>query len=109
VIEIERNTSLVSRWWKRGTAILTSDEFEAEEYPTEWRLLDEHFNIECRQLSLDTYQLRNELSVLTVNKEGFNLYRDGSFQGAIVFNDWLKRNNINIEPRDDVAEGTDGA
>lgn len=73
-----------------------------EEYPTDWHPFNYADSIECRQVSFDTYQLRSKLYVLTLDTEGFNLYRDGTPQGQVIFEDWRKRNQIEPVRRDDV-------
>jgi hypothetical protein len=66
-------------------------------YPTAWHLIDSLSNIECRQLSFDTYQLKSLTNIITINKEGFDLYRDHTSQGQVIFTDWMRRNNITVE------------
>lgn len=73
-----------------------------ESWPTDWHMLDDILKIECRQLSADTYQLRSLSHSITLNSEGFNLYRDHTPQGQVIFEDWCNRNQIVSEPRDDV-------
>jgi hypothetical protein len=94
---------MVSIRWKVGTVTQTSGESDPS-YPTEWHMIDDINKIECRQLSDDTYQLKSLSHILTINKEGFNLFRDHSPQGAVIWNDWLKRNNIISEPIVKVAQ-----
>jgi len=64
------------------------------EYPTKWHPIDALNGVECRQLSDDTYQLRSPITVITINAEGFALYRDHTFDGQLSFNVWLRDNNI---------------
>lgn len=78
---------------------------------SDWHIINEPLRVESRQVSLDTYQLRSPTHTVTLNKEGFDLYRDGSHQGMVVFEDWCERNNIVAIPRDDSPspnEATDG-
>ena len=63
-------------------------------FPTDWHTIDAITGIECRQLTEDTYQLRSPSHSLTVNKEGFDLYRDDTAAGHAIFEDWCHRNNI---------------
>lgn len=67
-------------------------------YPTEWHTIDSVAGVDCRQLSLDTYQLKSEDHTVTLNKEGFSLSRDNSPQGRVIFHDWCARNKIEPEP-----------
>jgi hypothetical protein len=63
-------------------------------YPTEWRMVDAIKEIKCRQLSANQFQLSNEINTITINREGFDLYRDSSLQGQVIFEDWCNRNNV---------------
>ncbi|MFY3742100.1 MAG: hypothetical protein HMLIMOIP_002564 [Candidatus Nitrosomirales archaeon] len=75
---------------------------QEEGFPTPWHMINALLEVECRQLDFDTYELRSPSHTLTLNKEGFNLYRDDSTQGQVIFEDWLDRNNIVSVPRDDI-------
>ncbi len=44
-------------------------------FAKEWRVIDVIANIKCRQLTEDTFQLKSPSHVITVNREGFDLYR----------------------------------
>lgn len=68
-------------------------------YPTEWHMLDSLTHVECRQLSDDTYQLRSATHSITINTEGFNIYRESV---ASKWNRWLEANDIQSIPRDDL-------
>lgn len=54
-------------------------------YPTEWRMLDSLNEIEVRQVTADTYELRSPTRKVTVNSEAFDLYRTNSD----AFEQWL--------------------
>lgn len=60
-------------------------------YPTDWHLMDVIAGIECRQLSDDTYELRSATTSLTLNKEGFEIFRRGN---VAEWRQWLRDNNI---------------
>lgn len=61
-------------------------------YPTEWHTIDSLSNIECRQLTDDTYQLRSPTYDIIVNSEGFELYRQNKDHtlGYTVFENWYE-------------------
>lgn len=71
---------------------------ELDKFSHDWRILDAEKEIECKQISLDTFQLRSSTHVVTVDKEGFQAYisRD---RGPWV--DWLLKNNVKSVPRVD--------
>jgi hypothetical protein len=71
---------------------------DPEELPSDWRILNELNGIEVRQISLDTYQMRNKYDVVTVNREGFNLYREHNYAS---FAEWMRVNNVESVARDD--------
>lgn len=106
---------MVSMWWRTGTVTQTSEEFDPNEhgeargpelsditggetdvYPTEWHMIDQLAHEEVRQLSPDTYQLRDKLAIVTLDREGFNLYREAN---TIQFMRWMSDNNVVIESR----------
>jgi hypothetical protein len=68
-------------------------------YPTEWHMIDDIRKTECRQLSVDTYELRNAGYTIILPKKGFDLFRDGSPQGEIIFEQWCDDHNIFPTPR----------
>ena len=68
-------------------------------YPTDWRTIDSLVPIDCRNLSDDTYQLRSPSHTITINAEGFELFRSGDSK---AWNKWLDDNNIESVPRDDI-------
>jgi len=84
-----------------------NDEFNEvmEGYSTEWHLLDAEEKVECRQLSLDTYELRSPTHLITLSHEGFALYLDNSEAGKIIFQDWCQRHNVMSELRT-ITDGT---
>lgn len=79
-------------------------------YPTEWHMIDAINNIECRQMSYDSYQLRSRVHTITINKEGLDLFRESmtdTYMSGTVGSKWNKYlrdnyHNIKSEPRDDV-------
>lgn len=81
----------------------TTNSTSDEGYPTEWKLIDflpDHVDsngIECRQTSDDTFQLRSDTHVLTISKEGFNLFRDAD--NSEKWNKWLYDNKVKSTPR----------
>lgn len=66
-----------------------------EMYPTDWQMYDGMGKEEIRKTSADTYQLRTPEGILTLNQEGFNLYRDDKS----AFLKWADEHHIQIEPR----------
>jgi hypothetical protein len=60
-------------------------------YPDDWHVIDHLAGISCRQTSNDTYQLTNGLTMYTVNKEGFDVFRENH---PTVFYAWLKEHKI---------------
>lgn len=73
------------------------------DFPTEWHMIDAITKVECRQTSEDTYQLRSKTHIVTLNREGFDLYRHGP---DAEFDKWLDENHIVSEKRDDLTEDT---
>jgi hypothetical protein len=69
-------------------------------YPGAWRDANYLLGTQVRQISFDTYQLRSASHQITINHEGFDLYRDGSPAGQTIFEDWCSRNNIVAVPLD---------
>jgi hypothetical protein len=68
---------------------------EESEFPTPWRPLDIELGIECRQLSLETYELRSAHSVIILDVEGFNLYRDSNpADPTSAFELWRRKRNV---------------
>lgn len=65
------------------------------EYPTDWHMIDDIAKVQCRQVSHDTYQLRTYTHVMTINKEGFDLYRADDQ----AFDEWCTKNKIVAIPR----------
>lgn len=65
------------------------------EFTDEWHMINQLTRTECRQLSDDTFQLRNASHTLTVNKEGFDLYRSDT----PAFEKWMDDNSIVATPR----------
>lgn len=61
-------------------------------YPTEWHSIDETNYILCRQTSDDTYQLKDSHNGITLNTEGFNLWRSN----LAAFIKW--RDETGVEP-----------
>lgn len=68
-------------------------------YPSNWRPLDIQANIEVRNLSDDTYQMRSPTHTITIPSEGFNLFREETSE---AWNKYLKDNNIKSVPREDL-------
>lgn len=75
---------------------------ETDAYPTKWHSFDVTEEMECRQLAPDKYEIRSAVSVMTLSQEGFNLFRDRSPQGQVIFMDWMERNNISSYSREGV-------
>lgn len=90
--------SLEQNIWKNPeqTEVLNLD------YPTEWHFIDTENDIQCRQITPFTYQLRSVSHFLTLTKEGFDLYRDNSPQGQAIYEDWCDRNHIVSTLRTDI-------
>jgi hypothetical protein len=63
-------------------------------YPSEWHTWDYHLGIEVRHLEPDKYQLKSKTHLLTISKEGFDLYRDRTESGRVIFDDWCIRHGI---------------
>lgn len=61
----------------------------------EWHMINQLTRTECRQMSDDTFQLRTPSHMITINKEGFDLYR----LDPIAFEKWLDDNSIVATPR----------
>lgn len=74
------------------------------EYPTDWHMIDFELDVECRQISMDTFELRSPKHIMMLNAEGFNLWRDNTLQGQLIFQDWLVRNDIKIHQREPEVE-----
>lgn len=72
-------------------------------YPTEWHVLDEIGQVEYRQHSDDTHELRSPTHSIILNTEGFNLYLDNTLQGQVIFEDWCTRHNIEPTIRTDLT------
>lgn len=66
-------------------------------YPTKWVMLDPDTQIQYRQTTDNTYQLKSLSHILTINKEGFDLYRYGSIED---FEIWLAENHLKAEMLD---------
>jgi len=62
-------------------------------------MIDSISEIECKMFSLDTYQLRSPTHIITVNKEGFEYFKDSNQE---KWNHWLMVNNIKSVKRTDV-------
>jgi hypothetical protein len=75
----------------------------SDTYPTEWHHIDILKGVECRQMSDDTFQLRSISHMLTVDREGFNHYRNGTIDGLRKFEDWMAKHEIVSVPRDDTT------
>lgn len=90
--------------------ILDGSGFDEPEvgYPTDWHSIDANTEVSCRQLSDNTYQLRSPTHTLTLNKEGFDLYRDNTLQGQVIFGDWCARNNVaaQLTPNEEIPDGS---
>lgn len=71
-------------------------------YPEQWHMFDAIEEIECRRISIDTYQLRSPTHIITLNEEGFELYRDGSPEGVLKFSEWMGENHVIPVRRDDI-------
>ncbi len=67
----------------------TAEEFE--KFPTVWRDVDQEYGWQVRQTSLDTWQLRSRTHVVTIDTEGFNLFRSGN---EAVWEKYLTDNSI---------------
>ena len=72
----------------------TPGESNEPEYPTDWHRIDDYLSINSRQTGLDTFQLTNRVTTYTVNKEGFDIFRENPFP---VFKQWLWDNKIKGE------------
>jgi hypothetical protein len=79
------------------TSIPSSTEGK-EEYP-EWHPFDCLKGIDARQVSDDDFQIRTESSIMTLRKEGFDLYCAGDMA---EFDNWRVANPdlFNIKTRD---------
>lgn len=74
-------------------------------YPTEWRRMDIFDVTEVRQTSDDTYQIRTPYKVITINSEGFRLYRNClAIQDFNAFDVWVKEHGAIVTPRKDFDE-----
>lgn len=64
-------------------------------YPTEWHQLDISDEVDCRQLSDDTFQLRWPGFTQTIDKVGFDLYRQNEdlTPGYSKFDSWCEENH----------------
>ena len=69
------------------------------EYPTEWHDIDALTETECRQISEQEYELRTPAYTITLNREGFSLYRDDTLAGKAIFTDWCVRHDVVTVPR----------
>lgn len=67
----------------------------------DWHIIDCLTQVECRQISLDTYQLRSPTHEITINKEGFDLYREDRDK----FEKWVDDNKVVSVVRTDIANG----
>jgi hypothetical protein len=70
-------------------------------FPTEWRHIDIILDVECRQVNVDTFELRSASHTLTISRVGFDLYRDSTIAGQVIFENWLDKNGILPVPRED--------
>ncbi len=64
---------------------------------SDWHVIDAITGIEARQISFDTFQIKSSSHILTLNREGFNLYREGPTD---AFEKWLDENHIVAEMLD---------
>jgi hypothetical protein len=53
-------------------------------------MADDVNKIECRQLSEDTFQLRSYFTLFTVNREGFNIWRES----RDLFEQWCATHKV---------------
>lgn len=77
------------------------------DWPTDWHSIDVELNAECRQVSHDTFQVRSPTHMVTINSEGFNLWRDNSLDGQLTFEHWLDDQGIRPEPRRDIYRSSE--
>lgn len=63
-------------------------------FPTEWHMIDDVLQIQCRQVSEDSYELQSHNQIMTLNAEGFDLFRDDTLAGQVIFSDWCERSNV---------------
>lgn len=70
----------------------------SESWPTDWHIINVITGVEARQISMDTFQLKTASHTVTLNQEGFNLYRSGP---AEAFDKWLDEHHIVSEMRND--------
>lgn len=68
-------------------------------YPTDWHTFDVLRDIESRQLSADTFEIRDKRYTMVLDLEGYNLFRDDSPQGQAIFDDWMVRNDVHAFDR----------
>lgn len=71
---------------------------EASSFPTDWHFIDVIMGVECRQVTLDTYQLRTSSESVTVDSTGFKAYRTSQE----AFEQWMNNNNIQVLVREDL-------
>lgn len=68
----------------------------SSEYPTEWHTVNDLLNVDCRQLTDDTFELRSPSHTIIVDSEGFNLYRTN----IDVFEKWVEDKGITASVRE---------
>lgn len=69
---------------------------DIENWPTSWKMIDVIQGVEVRQLSLDTFEIRNASHITQINREGFNLYRTSHKD----FERWIDENLIESYERE---------
>jgi hypothetical protein len=82
---------------------LPVEEDDVNSFPSDWHPIDILKGVECRQVSLDTFQLRSASHMLTLNREGFDYYRNGTTRGFQQFEEWMIKHEIVSVPRDDTT------
>lgn len=69
----------------------------AAEFPTDWHMANALTNVEVRQLSEDTYELRSASYTMKVDATGFNLFR----HDTLAFEAYVDAHNIATVARTD--------
>jgi hypothetical protein len=79
---------------------------ESDSLVTGWAVVNSNASnpIEYRRLTLDTYQLRSVSHIITIPKEGFDIFKASITDDRYkeIWNGWLLDNDIDSVPRDDL-------
>jgi hypothetical protein len=79
-------------------SLLTDTQSIPDDPEYDWHMIDYILKVECRRTADDTYQLRTPSNIVTVNSEGFSLYRTD----ISAFEQWLDDHQIAVFSRNDV-------